>query len=223
VTKKARTGDKEMVEQRDLFQRVKDWLEAEKQVRDMELSKRELELLKPMFLLTIKPVLYLANLPDEAFENGQDGTQHEGYQRVAAFAATRGSEALGIAGRLEAELADLDDEERQMFMEELGIQERGLARLIRAAFHLLGLRTFFTAGEKEIKAWTFQAGSKGPQAAAVIHTDFEKKFIRAQIYSLEDLEAFKKESEIKAAGKLRVEGKDYEMQDGDIVLFLIGG
>ena len=223
VTKKARTGDKEMVEQRELFQRVKEWLESEKQVRDMELTDRERELLKPMFLLTQKPVLYVANLPDQAFEEGQDGTQHAGYVAAAGFAKEHGSECLAIAGRLEAELADLEDDEREMFMAELGIKERGLARLIRTAFHLLGLRTFFTAGEKEIKAWTFLAGSKAPQAAAVIHTDFEKKFIRAQIYSLEDLETHQKESEIKAAGKLRVEGKDYEMQDGDIVLFLIGG
>lgn len=222
VTKKARTGDKEMLEQRELFQRAKDWLESEKQLRHMPQTPREKLLLAPLFLLTQKPVLYVANLPDAAFEGGQDGTQHDGYRAAAAFAESAGSECLAIAGRLEAELADLDEDERLMFMEELGIRERGLARLIRAAFHLLGLRTFFTAGEKEIKAWTFAKGSKAPQAAAVIHTDFEKKFIRAQIYSLEDLETHRKESEIKAHGKLRIEGKDYEMQDGDIVEFLIG-
>lgn len=218
VTKRARKGDKEMVEQRELFEKVKKELEEGRQVRHLELKPREQELLRPLFLLTAKPVLFVANVSeDEADGDSED------FRKVESFAQERGSEALAIAAQIECELSELDPEDATVFLADLGLESTGLERLIRKAFHLLGLRTYFTAGEKEIRAWTFKAGDKAPVAAGAIHSDFEKKFIRAQVYSVEDLEAHGSEQAIKAAGKLRVEGKDYEMADGDIVNFLIGG
>ncbi|MCB9890302.1 MAG: redox-regulated ATPase YchF [Planctomycetes bacterium] len=217
VGKRARAGDKEMIEQRDLFEKVKAQLEAGAQVRALDLKPRERELLRPLFLLTAKPVLYVANLREDEANGDSDE-----YRKLEAFAQERGAEAFAIAAKIECELAELDPEDAAVFLADLGLESTGLERLIRKAFHLLGLRTYFTAGEKEVRAWTFHAGDKAPVAAGVIHSDFEKKFIRAQVYSVEDLEKHGSEQAIKAAGKLRIEGKDYEMQDGDIVNFLIG-
>ena len=218
VTKRARTGDKEMVEQRDLFAKVKEGLEEGKQVRHMELKPRERELLRPLFLLTSKPVLYLANMPEDQALGDE---QH--FPVIENFASERGSEAIALAGQIECELSELEPEDAQVFLEDLGLEDTGLDRLIRKAYHLLGLRTFFTQGPMEIRAWTFKSGDRAPVAAGVIHSDFEKKFIRAQIFGVSDLEEHETEAAIKAAGKLRVEGKDYEMQDGDVVNFLVGG
>ncbi len=217
VTKRARTGDKDMVEQREVFSKVRDLLSDGQQVRSMELMPRDRELLRPLFLLTAKPVLYVANVAET---EAASGSPHS--QAVEGYARTHTAESLSLAGQIECELAELEPEEAQVFLEDLGLEDAGLARLIRRAYHLLGLRTFFTVGPDEIRAWTFRAGSKAPVAAGVIHTDFEKKFIRAQVHSIEDLEEFGTEAAVKGAGKLRVEGKDYEMQDGDVVNFLIG-
>jgi len=218
VQKKTRTGDKEALECSELFASVRDALSEGRQARSLDLSDRQRKLLRPLFLLTSKPVLYVANVGDGDAANGGPL-----FPPIMAHAEGCGSEAIALAGRLECELAELPEEEAQTFLAEYGLETPGLDRLIRQAYHLLGLRTFFTAGPKEIKAWTFHAGDKGPRAAAVIHTDFEKKFIRAQIYSVEDLETHHTEAAIKAAGRMRTEGKEYEMQDGDIVNFLIGG
>jgi GTP-binding protein YchF len=218
VNKKARGGDKESVECRDLFARVRDALARGEQARDLKLSDREQRLLRPLFLLTAKPVLYVANVGDD---DVRGESRHA--RALLELAAARRSEAMVLAGKLECDVAELPPEEAKVFLAEYGLAEPVLDRLIRQAYHLLGLRTFFTAGPKEIKAWTFHSGDTAPRAAAVIHTDFEKKFIRAQIHSVEDLEKHGTEAAIKAAGKLRVEGKDYEMRDGDVVHFLIGG
>lgn len=217
VTKRARTGDKEMVEQRDLFEKVKAKLADGIQVRFLDLKPRELELLRPLFLLTAKPVLYVANVSEDEADGDSDA-----FRKVEAYALEHGAEALAIAAKIECELAELDPEDAAVFLADLGLESTGLERLIRKAFHLLGLRTYFTAGEIEIRAWTFRAGDKAPVAAGAIHSDFEKKFIRAQVYGVEDLEQYGSEQAIKAAGKLRIEGKEYEMADGDIVNFLIG-
>jgi len=218
VTKRARTGDKQMVECRELFAKIRDALAEGRQARSMDLSAHEQELLKPLFLLTTKPVLFVANIPD-----GELSAEVQSLlQQTEARAHEQGCEFLTLMGRFEAELVELPEDERREFLADAGLERSGLERLIRTSYHLLGLRTFFTAGPKEIKAWTFHDGDRGPQAAGVIHTDFEKKFIRAQIYGLEELEEHHTEAAIKAAGKLRVEGKDYLMQDGDIAHFLIG-
>lgn len=217
VTKKARTGDRDFIAQRDLFATTRDKLAEGQQVRRMGLSARELELLRPLFLLTAKPVLYVANVADEEAGGGSACGR-----AVAAYAEAVGAEALSIAGRIECELAELEPAEALVFLQDMGLEQTGLDRLIRAAYHLLGLRTFFTAGPKEIRAWTFHVGDKAPRAAGVIHTDFERKFIRAQIHSIEDLEKYGSEAGIKAAGKMRLEGKGYEMQDGDVAYILSG-
>jgi len=218
VSKKAKSGDKESIEQRDLFARLKECLLEGGQARHLDLTDRERLLMKPLFLLTAKKVLYVANVTDYRLD---EECQRE-LSRLEAFAEQHGSEVVVLAGQFEAELTELSDEDREVFLSDAGMEEPGLVRLIQKAYHLLGLRTYFTAGEIEIRAWTFHDGDRAPVAAGVIHTDFEKKFIRAQIYGLEDLREFKSEAGVKEAGKLRVEGKDYLMQDGDIVHFLIG-
>ncbi len=218
VSKRAKSGDKESVEQRDLFARLKECLLEGGQARHLELTDHERLLMKPLFLLTAKKVLYVANVTD--YQLDEEGRRE--LERLETFAVDRGSEVVVLAGQFEAELTELGDEDREIFLSDAGMEEPGLVRLIQKAYHLLGLRTYFTAGEIEIRAWTFHEGDRAPVAAAVIHTDFEKKFIRAQIYGLDDLREYKSEAGIKDAGKLRVEGKDYLMQDGDIAHFLIG-
>jgi GTP-binding protein YchF len=218
VTKKARGNDKEAVECRELFARVRDALARGEQARALVLNDREQRLLRPLFLLTAKPVLFVANVGDD---DVRGESRHA--RALLDLAAARQAEAMVLAGKLECDVAELPADEAKVFLTEYGLVEPVLDRLIRQAYHLLGLRTFFTAGSMEIKAWTFHQGDKAPRAAAVIHTDFEKKFIRANIHSVDDLEKHRTEAAIKAAGKLRVEGKDYEMQDGDVVHFLIGG
>lgn len=218
VSKKAKSGDKESIEQRDLFAKVQACLLEGGQARNLDLTDRERVLIKPLFLLTNKKVLYVANVPDYQYD---DETKKE-MEKLEAFAASQGSEVVVLAGQFEAELTELSDEDREIFLADAGRTEPGLVRLIQQAYHLLGLRTYFTAGKIEIRAWTFHEGDRAPVAAGVIHTDFEKKFIRAQIYGLDDIREYKTEAAVKEHGKLRVEGKDYLMQDGDIVHFLIG-
>ncbi len=216
VSKKARTGDKEAVFQKELFERAKALLEDGVQLRSVEWKDEERAALKPLFLLTIKPTLYVANVADDDFEG-----KGEFAQAVARHAEKVGADWLPMCGDIECELAGMESEERAMFMEELGITELALPRLLQVTYKLLGLQTFFTAGEKEIKAWTIEAGDTAPVAAGKIHSDFEKGFIRAEVYSVDDLVEHETESAIKAAGKLRVEGRDYVMQEGDICHFLV--
>ncbi|MEM9799674.1 MAG: redox-regulated ATPase YchF [Planctomycetota bacterium] len=217
VAKKARSGDKDSLEEKALFERAKAMLENGDLLRAHEWTEREAALLKPLCLLTTKRMLYVANVADDDLDGSSEWAQ-----AVAKRAADTGSEWIAICGDIESELRNMDDEERGVFMEDLGIERLGLDRLIRATYTLLGLQTYYTAGEKEIRAWTIASGTKAPEAAGVIHTDFEKGFIRAEIYSVPDLVEHASEAAIRAAGKLRTEGRDYAMREGDVCHFLIG-
>jgi hypothetical protein len=215
VNKKARSGDKDSTAQKELFERALTIVEGGKSLRSVEWKLEELVLLRPLFLITIKPVLYVANVADDDLDGAGELAQI-----VAKYAAENGSDFVALSGDIEGELAGMEPEDRVEFQAELGITEPGLDRLAHQAYHLLGLQTYFTAGPKEIHAWTIHAGNTAPQAAGVIHTDFEAGFIRAECYSVDDLEELKNEAAIRAAGRLRVEGRDYIMRDGDIVHFL---
>ncbi len=217
VGKKARAGDKEALFDQTVFERAKTLLEAGTAVRAAEWSDAERRSLAPLCLLTAKPVLYVANVAsdDLAGESPLVGA-------VRAHAEATGAGCLALCADIEGELRSMAPEERAEFLADLGLAESGLDRLVRATYALLGLQTYFTAGEKEVRAWTIQRGDKAPQAAGVIHSDFEKLFIRAEVYSVDDLVQHESEAAIRAAGKLRVEGRDYTMREGDVVHFLIG-
>jgi GTP-binding protein YchF len=217
VSKKARTGDKDALAQKAVFEKAKACLEEDKLLRLMEFTPQERELLRPLFLLTIKPVLFIANVGDDDPEGQSDHVQ-----AVKEYAARTNAEVLHLCGDLEAEFVRMEEDERQAFMEELNFVESGLDRLIHKAFDMLGLQTFFTAGEKEVRGWTIHKGDTAPEGAGNVHTDFQKKFIRAEVYSFDDLMEHHSEAAIKAAGKMRLEGKDYVLQEGDICHFLIG-
>jgi len=217
VIKKSRAGDKDALYETELFGKAIEMLDAGRQLREFDWNDRQRQVLRPLFLMTMKPVLYVANVADDDLEGTNDWCQ-----LVAAHAAKQGSQWVPICGDLELELRSMDLEDRAMFMEELGVQQLGLERLIRTVYTLLGLQTYFTAGEKEVRAWTIHAGDAAPVAAGVIHTDFEKSFIRAEVYSVTDLQEHKSEAAIRAAGKLRTEGREYKMRDGDIAHFLLG-
>ena len=217
VAKKARAGDKESIFQRDVFTRARELLEEGVQLRTQEWSAAEHAALRPLFLLTTKPVLYVANVGD-----GDTAGEGEHARAVGEHAAAMGCDWLPLCCDIECELMGMEDEDRDLFQEELGVRELGLPRLVAATYRLLGLQTFFTAGPKEIKAWTIRRGDRAPVAAGVIHSDFEKGFIRAECYSVDDLVEHGSEAAIKAAGKLRVEGRDYVMREGDVVHFLVG-
>ena len=214
VTKTARSGDKESIKLVALLEKCQAVLNQAKPVRTLDFSKEELPLLKQFFLITAKPAMFVANVAEDGFANNPL------LDRLQAFANAQNSPVVAICAKLEAEMSEMGDEDRQMFLQELGQTEPGLNRLIRAAFKLLGLQTYFTAGEKEVRAWTIHVGDTGPQAAGVIHTDFEKGYIRAQTIAFEDFIAFKGEQGAKDAGKMRAEGKDYIVKDGDVMNFL---
>jgi hypothetical protein len=216
VGKKARAGDKESIVALALFDRAKEQLESGRPLRMLDFTSAEHEVLKPLFLMTIKPVLFVANVGDKDLAGG---SAHVASLREYA-ARTRAS-VLHLCGDLEAELVRMDPTDRAVFEQDLGLTESGLTRLIHAGFDLLGLQTYFTAGEKEVRAWVIHKGDTAPVGAGVIHTDFQRKFIRAQIYGFDDLMQHHSEAAIKAAGRMRVEGKDYVLQDGDICHFLI--
>ncbi len=215
VEKLARAGDKNAKVEFAFYTKVLDALNAEKPARSVSLDNEDEEkLLKEMHLLTSKPVLYVCNLSEDEVVSGNEWSK-----KVKDIAESENNECLNVSGALEAELAGLEEEERQEYLESIGIEEPGLNRLIRAAYKLLGLQTYFTAGEKEVRAWTIRQGTKAPQAAGVIHSDFERGFIRAETYHCEDLFSLKSESAIKEAGKLRSEGKEYLVKDGDVLHF----
>ena len=207
-------GDKEAARLVAVLEKVKAQLDQAKPVRAMGLAPEELALLKPLFLLTVKPTMYVANVNEDGFDNNPL------LDKVKEFAAAEGSPVVAICAAMEAEIADLDAEEKKMFLADMGLDEPGLNRVIRAAYSLLGLQTYFTAGVKEVRAWTIPVGATAPQAAGVIHTDFERGFIRAQTISYEDFVAYKGEQGAKEAGKMRSEGKEYVVQDGDVMNFL---
>jgi len=217
VAKKARTGDDVSIFEKELFERAKAHLVEGGQLRHLEWKPTELEAMRPLFLLTTKPVLYVANVADDDVDGSSDHAQS-----VATHARESGAAWIPASCDIEGELRGMDPDDREMFMGELGITELSLARLIRATYELLGMQTFFTAGEKEIRAWNIVRGDTAPVAAGKIHSDFEKAFIKAEVYSVDDLVEHGSEASIKAAGKMRIEGKAYIMQESDVVHFLIG-
>jgi GTP-binding protein YchF len=190
-------------------------LSQEKPVRTLSLDANEKVAVREIGLLSAKPILYVANVDETDLAGTGDLVT-----KVKAAAARAGAEVVPVCAKIEAEIAELDEADRGEMLAGAGLEEPSLAALARAAYRTLGLQSYFTAGEKEVRAWTVPIGATAPQAAGVIHTDFEKGFIRAEIYSLPDLEHYKTEKEIRAAGKLRVEGKEYVMRDGDICHFL---
>ena len=207
-------GDKEAAKLVSILERCQAALNEAKPVRALEFSKEEQPLLKQFFLITAKPAMFVANVAENGFENNPL------LDRLTAYASAQNAPVVAISAKLEAEMADMSDEDRQMFLEEMGLHEPGLNRLIRAAYDLLGLQTYFTAGVKEVRAWTTHKGDTGPQAAGVIHTDFEKGYIRAQTIAYDDYITYKGEQGAKDAGKMRAEGKDYVVKDGDVMNFL---
>ena len=218
VAKGARM-DKEQAKELAMLERVKERLEDGKLAIGFETEDEdEEEYFKNLNLLTAKPVIYAANVGEEDLAN--DGADNAGVQAVREYAKETGSEVFAICAQIEEEISELDDEERQMFLDDLGLKESGLEKLIRASYHLLGLMSFLTSGEDETRAWTIKQGTKAPQAAGKIHTDFERGFIRAQTIAYEDFIAFKGEKGAQEAGKMRAEGKDYIVQDGDVMNFL---
>ena len=212
--KQARAGgDKDAQRVVDVLQKVESALNQGKPARALDLSKEELAVLRPFFLLTMKPVMYVANVSDNGFDNNPY------LDALVELSKDEGASVVAISAALEAQLIDLDDEEKQIFLDDIGMEEPGLNRVIRAAYGLLGLQTYFTAGKKEVRAWTVRRGSSAPQAAGVIHTDFEKGFIRAEVIGYDDYVKFKGEHAAKEAGKMRLEGKDYLVIDGDVMHF----
>ncbi len=214
-TKQARSGgDKEALKLVTVLEKIRPALNEGKPARSVDLSKDEKAVIKQLCLLTMKPVMYVANVEEDGFENNAL------LEEVKAVGVEEKAPVVAVCAKIEAEISDLPDEEKQIFLEDIGMHEPGLNRVIRAAYQLLGLETYFTAGVKEVRAWTIHKGDLAPQAAGVIHTDFERGFIRAQTISYDDFVQYKGEAGAKEAGKLRVEGKDYVVQDGDIMNFL---
>jgi GTP-binding protein YchF len=214
--KQAKAGDKKAAAQVNILERVRAGLDSGKTVRALGLTDEEKEIIYELHFLTIKPVMYIANV-DEATIS--DPFANEMVKKVVAHAKSENAPVVPICGKIESEIAELSEEEKAEFLKDLGMKEAGLNRVIRAGYDLLGLQTYFTAGEVEVRAWTIQKGWKAPAAAGVIHTDFERGFIRAEVYHYDDLMKHKTESAIKDAGSLRVEGKEYTVRDGDIMHF----
>ncbi len=213
VNRVAKSGDKDAQRQVILLEKVKQHLDEAKPVRTLELHKEEQADLYTLHLLTDKPVMYIANVDEDGFDNNPF------LEQVRAIADKENSQVVVICNKLEAEIAELEDEEKLEFLQDLGMDEPGLDRVIRAGYQLLGLQTYFTAGEKEVRAWTVKQGATAPAAAGVIHTDFEKGFIRAEIVSYDDYVDNNGETGAKDAGKWRLEGKEYIVQDGDVIHF----
>jgi GTP-binding protein YchF len=213
ASRAAKVGDKKAQARKDLLERVQAQLDQGRPVRGLDLSEDDKAELYDLHLLTIKPTLYVANVNEDGFDHNPH------LDAVRAHAQAEGSEAVPVCAALEAEIAQLDEASRKEFLADLGLDEPGLNRVVRAGYRLLGLQTYFTAGPKECRAWTIPIGAKAPQAAAVIHTDFERGFIRAEVIAYDDFVACNGEQGAKEAGKLRSEGKEYVVQDGDVVHF----
>lgn len=214
-SKQARQGgDKEALKLVLALEKIQPLLNDAKPARAANLTKEELAVLHPLFLLTLKPVMYVANVNDHGFENNPL------LEAVKKFAAAENAPVVAVCAKTEADIADLDDEDKKMFLEDMGMTEPGLNRVIRAGYDLLGLQTYFTAGPKEVRAWTIHKGDTAPQAAGVIHSDFERGFIRAQTISYDDYVAHNGEKGAQEAGRMRAEGKDYVVADGDVMNFL---
>ncbi len=212
--KKARSGDKDAAKLVAILERIMPHLDLAQPVRAMGLDAEEMALIKPLCLITAKPAMYVGNVSDSGF------IDNPLLDQLSAYAKKQNAPVVAICAAIESEIADLDDADKSEFLNDMGMQEPGLDRLIRAAYSLLGLQTYFTAGVKEVRAWTIHIGDTAPQAAGVIHTDFERGFIRAQTIAFDDFIAFKGEGGAKDAGKMRAEGKEYVVKDGDVLNFL---
>lgn len=211
--KLAKSGNKESIRAMAVFEKLHAHLDQGLPARSLALEKEQQPLLKSLCLLTSKPTIYVANVTENGFENNPL------LQSVQAHAEREGAPVVAICASLEAEIADLSDEDKQVFLADIHLEEPGLNRLIRAAYHLLGLQTYFTAGVKEVRAWTIHKGDTAPQAAGVIHTDFERGFIRAEVIAYDDFITYNGEQGAKEAGKMRLEGKEYIVNDGDVIHF----
>jgi len=213
AAKASKGGDKDALAQKALLERVLEWLNAGNAVRSLSLGREEAEVLRPLFLLTQKPTLYIANVDEHGFHDNPY------LDAVTRLAAAEGSEVVAVCAKIEAELAQLSADDQREFLADLGLEEPGLNRVIRAGYRLLHLQTFFTAGPKEVRAWTIPVGATAPQAAGKIHTDFERGFIRAEVIAYDDYLRYNGEQGAKEAGKLRLEGKEYVVADGDVIHF----
>lgn len=208
--------DKDALQEMEVLKKILDALKAGMPARSIELNKDEQQLVKAFQLLTLKPMIYVANMSEDDL---QDPNKNAYFKSVDVYAQNEGSEVVAICAKMEEELSSLDDDERLVFLEDFGVKQSGLDKVVKASYHILDLCTYFTAGNDECRAWTFQKGMRAPQCAGIIHTDFEKGFIRAECYCFEDIDALENEHAIKEAGKLRSEGKDYVVQDGDVMHF----
>ncbi len=212
--KKAKSGDKDAIALCNLLETIQKHLDQGNPVRTLNLDADQLAIIKPLCLITVKPVMYLANVNEDGFGDNPL------LAKVEDLGKKENAPVVAICAKIESEIADLEDEDKTLFLEEMGLTEAGLDRVIRAAYALLGLQTYFTAGVKEVRAWTIHKGDTAPQAAGVIHTDFERGFIRAEVIAYDDYVKLKGEQGAKEAGKMRVEGKAYVVQDGDVMHFL---
>lgn len=213
AVKNSKSGDKDSIKRRDILEKIKQTLGEGKLARSLELSDDDLLDIKDLQLITLKPTVYIANVDEEGF------TDNPHLDTVVAYAEQEGSSVVSVCAAIEAEMVELEEDELAEFLEDLGLDEPGLNRVIRAGYDLLTLQTYFTAGVKEVRAWTVQIGATAPKAAAVIHTDFEKGFIRAEVIAYDDFISCQGEAGAKEQGKLRVEGKEYIVQDGDVLHF----
>ena len=216
VEKKAQVKDKEALREYNILTAIKETLNKGELINTMEFDPEEEKLIKSYNFLTGKPVIYIANIKEDEIN---DPTINPHYVALSEYVAKRNADIVAISAQIEEELSDLDKEEKQMFLNDLGINRSGLDTLIDKAYHTLGLRTFFTVGKDECRAWTFKEGMSAPNCAGIIHTDFEKGFIKAEVFTYEDIMEYRSEAKLKEAGKLRIEGKDYHPVDGDIMFF----
>ena len=216
IEKKAtQTKDKDLLKELDILKRIKNGLEENIPVRRLDISEDDMKIINSFRLITAKPIIYMANISEEDLVN--DGNVY--VDKIREYAKAEKAKVITVSAKIEEELSELDDEERDMFLSDLGVSSGGLDKLIQATYSLLGLATYFTAGKDEVRAWTFKKGMKAPECAGIIHTDFEKGFIRAEVMSYDDLEKYGDEKKVREAGRVRLEGKEYLMQDGDICYF----
>lgn len=216
IEKKAKMSkDKEALKEVEILHKLKNCLENNKAVRSLNLDEDELLIIKPYNLLTAKPIIYVANLSEEEFSN----KDNKYLKQVVEYANGEDAKVISVCAKIEEELCELSDEDKRELLQDLGVDSSGLDKLIKATYSLLGLKTFFTSGKDEVRAWTFKDGMKAPDCAGIIHTDFKRGFIRAEVMSFSDLEEYKDEKIVKEKGRVRLEGKDYLMQDGDICYF----
>lgn len=216
IEKKAtQTKDKDLLKELDILKRIKNGLEENIPVRRLDISEDDMKIINSFRLITAKPIIYMANISEEDLVNDRNIY----VDKIREYAKVEKAKVITVSAKIEEELSELDDEERDMFLSDLGVSSGGLDKLIQATYSLLGLATYFTAGKDEVRAWTFKKGMKAPECAGIIHTDFEKGFIRAEVMSYDDLEKYGDEKKVREAGRVRLEGKEYLMQDGDICYF----